>query len=342
MIEARGLTKRYGDTLAVDDLSFQVRPGHVTGFLGPNGAGKSTTMRMILGLDKPTSGSVTIDGHRYVEHERPLRQIGALLEAKAVHPGRSAYHHLLALAQTNGIPTRRVARGPRPGRSGLGFPTARRKVLPRHGPTARDRRCAARRPRRPASRRAGERVRPRRDPLDPGACSSHWPMKASTVFVSSHLMSEMALMADHLVVIGQGRLIADTTVEQLVGGSSRNSVRVRTPQADQFTWTLAADGAEVGPSAGRHAQRHRPRAGTHWRAGRRRPESSCTSSACNRRPSKRRSWSSPTTASTSAPTWNDTAMRTANGATKMTTLSLPLAAADETTPTSRGVVPASR
>ena len=108
MIEARGLTKRYGDTLAVDDLSFQIRPGQVTGFLGPNGAGKSTTMRMILGLDDPTSGSVTIDGHRYAEHERPLRQIGALLEAKAVHPGRSAYHHLLALAQTNGIPPRRV------------------------------------------------------------------------------------------------------------------------------------------------------------------------------------------------------------------------------------------
>ena len=108
MIEAHGLTKRYGDTLAVDDLSFQIRPGRVTGFLGPNRAGKSTTMRMILGLDDPTSGSVTIDGQRYAEHERPLRQIGALLDAKAVHPGRSAYHHLLALAQTNGIPPRRV------------------------------------------------------------------------------------------------------------------------------------------------------------------------------------------------------------------------------------------
>jgi len=108
MIEARGLTKRYGETLAVANLSFDVRPGRVTGFLGPNGAGKSTTMRMMVVLDDPTSGSVTIDGRRYVEQERPLRQIGALLDAKAVHPSRSAYNHLLGLAQTNGIPRRRV------------------------------------------------------------------------------------------------------------------------------------------------------------------------------------------------------------------------------------------
>ncbi len=152
MIEARGLTKRYGDTLAVDDLSFEVRPGRVTGFLGPNGAGKSTTMRMILGLDDPTSGSVTIDGHRYVEHERPLRQIGALLDAKAVHPGRSAYHHLLALAQTNGIPPRRVPEVLELVGLEHGGAPARRKVLTRHGPTARDRRGAARRPRGPALR----------------------------------------------------------------------------------------------------------------------------------------------------------------------------------------------
>ena len=169
MIEARGLTKRYRDTLAVDELSFQVRPGHVTGFLGPNGAGKSTTMRMILGLDQPTSGSVSIDGHRYAEHERPLRQIGALLEAKAVHPGRSAHHHLLALATDQRHPHTTGARSPRPGRPGLGRPAARRKVLPRHGPTARDRGGAARRPRRPAARRAGERVGSRRHPLDPRA-----------------------------------------------------------------------------------------------------------------------------------------------------------------------------
>jgi ABC-2 type transport system ATP-binding protein len=244
MIEACGLTKRYGDTLAVDDLSFEVRPGRVTGFLGPNGSGKSTTMRMILGLDDPTSGSVTIDGHRYVEHERPLRQIGALLDAKAVHPGRSAYHHLLGLAQTNGIPPRRV-----------------REVLELVGlePVARQR---AGKFSLGMGQRLGIAAALLGDPavllfdepvngLDPEGI--RWirellkslAAEGRTVFVSSHLMSEMALMAEHLVVIGRGRLIADASVDELVGGSSLNTVRVRTPQAEQLTWTLAANGARV-------------------------------------------------------------------------------------------------
>jgi len=244
MIEARGLTKRYGATLAVDDLSFEVRPGRVTGFLGPNGAGKSTTMRMILGLDEPTSGSVTIDGRSYVEHDRPLRKIGAMLDAKAVHPGRSAYHHLLALAQTNGIPRRRVPQvlelvglesvaGQRAGGFSLGM-----------------------------GQRLGIAAALLGDPpvllfdepvngLDPEGI--RWirgllktlAAEGRTVFVSSHLMSEMALTAEHLVVIGRGRLIADTSVDALVGGSSFNTVRVQSPQAEQFTWTLAANGAQV-------------------------------------------------------------------------------------------------
>jgi ABC-2 type transport system ATP-binding protein len=244
MIEAHGLTKRYGDTLAVDDLSFQIRPGRVTGFLGPNGAGKSTTMRMILGLDDPTSGSVSIDGQRYAEHKRPLRQIGALLDAKAVHPGRSAYHHLLALAQTNGIPPRRVPEvlelvgleqvaRQRAGKFSLGMGQRLGIAAALLGD--------------PAVLLFDEPV----NGLDPEGI--RWirellkalATEGRTVFVSSHLMSEMALMAEHLVVIGRGRLIADASVEELIGSSSLNTVRVRSPQAEQFTWTLAANGALV-------------------------------------------------------------------------------------------------
>ncbi len=144
MIEARGLTKRYGDTLAVDDLSFDVRPGQVTGFLGPNGSGKSTTMRMVMGLDRPDGGSVTIDGRRYHDLPWPLREVGALLESKAVHPGRSAYNHLWALAQTNDIARgarRRAARARGPGRRGA---QTGREVLPGHDPATRHRRRPAR------------------------------------------------------------------------------------------------------------------------------------------------------------------------------------------------------
>ena len=156
MIEIRGLTKRYGDTTAVDDLTFTVRPGAVTGFLGPNGAGKSTTMRMILGLDAPDSGSVTVNGRPYRAHAAPLREVGAMLDPQAVHPARSAYHHLLALAQTSGIHRGRVSGGPRRGRAERGRP-ARGAVLPRHEPAAGHRGRAARRSPYGDPGRAGER-----------------------------------------------------------------------------------------------------------------------------------------------------------------------------------------
>ncbi len=140
------LTKDYGDKRAVDDLRFTVQPGMVTGFLGPNGSGKSTTMRLILGLDRPTAGTVTVNGKRYREHTAPLHEVGALLEARSVHTGRSAYNHLLALAQTHGIPRRRVERADRPGRAARRREEARRAVLARHGAAARHRLGAARRP----------------------------------------------------------------------------------------------------------------------------------------------------------------------------------------------------
>lgn len=144
MIEAVGLVKRYGNVTAVDGLSFSVPAGSVTGFLGPNGSGKSTTMRMILGLDAPDAGSVAVNGRPYVRYRRPLREVGALLEAKAVAPGRSAYQHLRWLALSNGIPRSRAEEVLRPGRAGLGRPQAGRRILPRHGPTARHRRGAPR------------------------------------------------------------------------------------------------------------------------------------------------------------------------------------------------------
>ena len=143
MIEARDLTKRYGDKLAVDHLSFTVEPGRVTGFLGPNGAGKSTTMRLVLGLDKPNEGTATIDGRRYRELAQPLRTVGALLEAKSVHTGRSAYNHLLFLAQTQGLP-QPGRRGPPAGRAAGGSREAGRRILARHEPAARHRRCSSR------------------------------------------------------------------------------------------------------------------------------------------------------------------------------------------------------
>ena len=164
MIEADGLTKRYGETIAVNDLSFSVRPGIVTGFLGPNGSGKSTTMRLVLGLDAPTSGDVTVAGS-FAEHPAPLHEVGALLEARSVHTGRSAYDHLLSLAQTHGIPRRRVSDlielvGLERGEE------TRRPVLPRDGPAARHRRRTARRPGGRHARRARQRPRPRGHPLD--------------------------------------------------------------------------------------------------------------------------------------------------------------------------------
>ncbi|WP_432845303.1 ABC transporter ATP-binding protein [Amycolatopsis sp. CA-161197] len=230
MIEARAVSKRYGEKVAVDDLTFTVRPGAVTGFLGPNGAGKSTTIRMIMGLDAPTSGTVTVNGKRYDRHVAPLREVGALLEAKAVHTGRSAYNHLLALALTTGIPRRRVdeviglvgladVAGKRVGGFSLGMGQRLGVAAALLGD--------------PATLVLDEPV----NGLDPQGIL--WIRKllrelaaeGRTVLVSSHLLSEMALTAEHLIVIGKGRLIAETSVSEFIGRASGNAVRVRTARA---------------------------------------------------------------------------------------------------------------
>ncbi|MDN0195800.1 ABC transporter ATP-binding protein [Streptomyces sp. S.PNR 29] len=241
MIELEGLTKRYGEKVAVNNLTFAVRPGMVTGFLGPNGAGKSTTMRMILGLDRPTAGDVRIDGRHYDRLRDPLKYIGALLEAKGVHGGRSAYHHLLCLAQSNGIPKKRV-----------------HEVLDVVGLTAVGRKKAkgfslgmAQRLGIAAALLGDPRILMFDEPvngLDPEGI--HWirtlmkslAAQGRTVFVSSHLMSEMALTADHLVVIGQGRLLADTSMADFIERNSRSYIRVRTPQREQLLDVLHGAG----------------------------------------------------------------------------------------------------
>jgi ABC-2 type transport system ATP-binding protein len=244
MIEVNGLTKRYGDVLAVDDLSFTVEPGRVTGFLGPNGAGKSTTMRAIVGLDRPTKGSVTINGHTYSHDRAPLTHVGALLEARAVHPGRSAYNHLLFMAQSNGIPRGRVS-----------------EVLQLVGLEA-----VAKKRTRTFSLGMGQRLgiacAMLGDPaillldepvngLDPeGIIWVRNLLKAlaaegRAVLVSSHLMAEMALTADHLVVIGRGRLIADTTVAEFTEQAGRRSVLVRTPDGAALRASLQRHGATI-------------------------------------------------------------------------------------------------
>src|ERR1700733_9273584 len=242
MIEARGLTKRYGDTLAVDDLSFTVEPGKITGFLGPNGAGKTTTMRLILGLDYPTSGSVTVKGKPFGQVAYPMREVGALLDAKAVHGGRSAYHHLLCLAQTNGLPRRRV--GEVLALVGLSEVARKRSKGFSLG----------------MSQRLGIAATMLGDPkvlmfdepvngLDPeGILWIRNLMKAlanegRTVFVSSHLMSEMENTADHLIVIGRGKLIAATSMQEFVASASGASVRVRTPPAGPLGGAVTAKGA---------------------------------------------------------------------------------------------------
>jgi ABC-2 type transport system ATP-binding protein len=216
MIEARNLTKRYGGKLAVDDVTLAVRPGVVTGFLGPNGAGKSTTMRLILGLDRATSGSVTVNGRPYAQHRHPLREVGALLEARAVHPGRSAYHHLLALARSNDIPRRRVADVIEA--VGLGDVARRRAGKFSLGMAQRLGIAAALLgdPRtlildEPLNGLDTEGIRGVRTLLRELAAEGR------TVFVSSHLMNEMAMTAEHIVVIGRGRLIADTGLAEFVG-----------------------------------------------------------------------------------------------------------------------------
>ncbi|MGW5864140.1 ATP-binding cassette domain-containing protein [Streptomyces sp. NPDC055239] len=241
MIELEGLTKRYGEKMAVNDLTFTVHPGVVTGFLGPNGAGKSTTMRMMLGLDNPTAGAARIDGKRYAQLKDPLKYIGALLDAKAMHGGRSAFNHLLCLAQSNGIPRTRV-----------------HEVLDTVGLTQ-----VAKKKAKGFSLGMGQRLGIAGallgDPeilmfdepvngLDPEGI--HWirnlmkslASQGRTVFVSSHLMSEMALTAEHLVVIGQGRLLADTSMADFIRQNSRSYVRLRSPQRERLLDVLHQEG----------------------------------------------------------------------------------------------------
>ena len=243
MIEVANLTKRYGAKTAVDGLTFTVRPGTVTGFLGPNGAGKSTTMRMLVGLDTPTSGTAKVNGKRYAEHSAPLQEIGVLLEARAVHPGRSARDHLLAIGTTHGITAKRVddvlelvgltdvARR-RVGNFSLGM-----------------------------GQRLGIAVALLGDPhtvmldepvngLDPDGIK--WirqllkglAAEGRTVFISSHLMSEMALTAEHLIVVGRGKLIADVSVAALIESATRG-VHVRTPRASDLVRLLNGDGVKI-------------------------------------------------------------------------------------------------
>ena len=244
MIEVRGLTKRYGEKTAVDELTFSVRPGVVTGFLGPNGAGKSTTMRMVLGLDRPTAGTATVNGRPYVDQPAPLREVGALLEARAVHTSRSARNHLRALAATHGIPDRRVdevvdlvglrevARKRAGGFSlGMGQRLGIASALLGDPPTVvLDE---------PVNGLDPEGIRWVRDLLRSLAAEGR------TIFVSSHLMSEMALTADHVIVVGRGRLIADTSVEDLIRGASVGTVLVRSPEAQRLRAALAAPDVTV-------------------------------------------------------------------------------------------------
>jgi len=244
VIEARGLTKDYGEKRAVDGLDFDVRPGVVTGFLGPNGSGKSTTMRLILGLDAPTAGTVTLDGKHYRDFAAPLHEVGALLEARSVHTGRSAYNHLLALAQTHGIGKRRVnelvdlvglheVARKRAGQFSLGMGQRLGIATALLGD--------------PATLLLDEPS----NGLDPEGI--HWirnllkslAAEGRTVFVSSHLMSEMALTADHLIVIGRGRLIADTSVADFVQRASGGLVRVRSPQALRLQELVAGPDVSV-------------------------------------------------------------------------------------------------
>lgn len=244
MIRAQGLTKTFGDKVAVNGIDFTVEPGRVTGFLGPNGAGKSTTMRMILGLDSPTKGTVSVNGHRYASSPAPLREIGALLEAHAIHPGRSARDHLRWMAASNGIPTTRVGEvleqvgldtvaGQRAGRFSLGM-----------------------------GQRLGIAAALIGDPpvvvldepvngLDPEgirwvrSLARQLADEGRTVFISSHLMSEMALMADHLIVIGRGTILADCSMQQFMADHAASYVRVKAPQSTDVEALLVGRGLDV-------------------------------------------------------------------------------------------------
>jgi ABC-2 type transport system ATP-binding protein len=244
MIELENVTKRYGDKVAVRDLSFTVRSGRVTGFLGPNGSGKSTTMRLILGLDTPETGRIIVNGKRYREHRAPLHQVGALLEAGSLHGGRSAYNHLLALAQTHGLGRTRVEEVIQL----VGLREVARKRAGTFSLGMRQRLGIA------AALLADPRVIMLDEPvngLDPEGIL--WvrnllkglAAEGRTVFVSSHLMSEMALTAEHLIVIGRGELIADIGVQELVRGASTASVRVRSPQARVLAEALAGPQVKI-------------------------------------------------------------------------------------------------
>jgi len=244
MIEVCELTKRYGSAVAVDGLSFTVRPGRVTGFLGPNGAGKSTTMRVILGLDAPTAGWATVNGRPYPQLSRPLHQAGALLDAGAVHGGRTARDHLLAVAASNGIGARRVAEvlglvglDSVAGKRVRGFSLGMKQRLGIAAALLGD----------PDVLMFDEPV----NGLDPEGIAwirgllKSLAAEGRTIFVSSHLMSEMALTADHLIVIGRGRLVADAAVTEFVEQGSRHDVMVRSPRGGDLAGLLAARGAQV-------------------------------------------------------------------------------------------------
>ncbi|MDP5226852.1 MULTISPECIES: ATP-binding cassette domain-containing protein [Arthrobacter] len=248
MIQAEGLRKHYGPKTAVDGISFTVQPGRVTGFLGPNGAGKSTTMRMIMGLDRPSAGHVTVNGKPFAQHKAPLREVGALLDAKAVHTGRSAYNHLRAIAATHDIPVSRV-----------------HEVMAMTGLTEVAKKRAG-----GFSLGMGQRLGIANALLgDPQTLILDEPVngldpegvlwvrnlvrylagQGKTVFLSSHLMSEMAQTADHLLVIGRGQLIADMSVQNLIASVQQKKALVRTPQSAELAAALAAPGVSVTQSA---------------------------------------------------------------------------------------------
>jgi ABC-2 type transport system ATP-binding protein len=248
MIEVTDLTKRFADKVAVDHLSFTVEPGRVTGFLGPNGAGKSTTMRLIVGLDHPTGGSATINGKKYAELPSPLRTVGALLEAKSVHSGRSARNHLLFLAQSQGLPPSRVDEM-------LDLVGLREVAKKRAGGFSLG-----------MGQRLGVAAALLGDPqvllldepvngLDPEGVlwirnlMKQLASQGKTVLVSSHLMNEMAVTADHLIVIGRGRLLAAASTEEVIARGSGQSVRVRTPDADRLTALITAEGGSAVPAS---------------------------------------------------------------------------------------------
>ncbi len=244
MIQAEALTKRYGDKVAVDNLNFTVQPGTVTGFLGPNGAGKSTTMRMVMGLDRPTTGDVTVNGKHYRDHKAPLQEVGALLDARQFQPGRTARNHLRAVAATNGIPRSRVDEviamvglDEVADKRVKGFSLGMGQRLGIAGALLGD----------PETIILDEPV----NGLDPEGILwirnllKHYANLGRTIFVSSHLMSEMSQTADHLIVIGRGRLIADMSMAEFIKKSSQNHVLVRGPEPEQLVRTIESAGGEV-------------------------------------------------------------------------------------------------